>query len=265
MSAYSQRKALCWEHLLGCLPPTPPIAENYADQLLVTWNPDVFSPNTTINIVFQETNDTSKVAWTSAPIPKEAGFTTVQIDGSWLDGWDSKNLTLVWIAYSLASSKGDPKHKAFDITILNKPIDHYPAPPPTPKPSKKSLLIGLPLALGMVALIVLGLFFGFREHRKLGIKGGVYGRRRGYGTGKSRRQRMGLKKGAIRLDDVAMAPEDQYHDGDDAITPVHHSDRLPQPPKINQAHNREWSLGSLVGDDEPNAFRREVQSQLSKK
>jgi hypothetical protein len=157
------------------------------------------------------------------------------------------------------------KHTAFDIMVANKPVEHYPAPPPTKMPSKHSLLIGLPVALGVAALIILGLFFGFREHRKLGIKGGVYGRRRGYGTGKSRRERLGLKKGAIRLDDVAVSPEDEYRDRDDAITPLPRSDALPQPPRLNQSHNRDLSLGSLVGEDEPNAFRREVQSQTLRK
>ena len=237
----------------------------YANYPQVNWNPDVFALNSTINIVFQDINDTSKVAWTSPPTPKEAGFTTVTIDKSWLGDWESKNFTLVWIAYAIATSKGDPKHKAFDITIANEPAQHYPAPPPTTMPSKHSLLIGLPIALGVAALIILGLFFGFREQRKLGIKGGIYGRRRGYGTGKSRRERMGLKKGAIRLDEVAVNPEDEYRDHDDAITPMPRTDRLPQPPRKNQNHTRDLSLGSLVGEEEPSAFRREIQSQAARK
>jgi hypothetical protein len=231
----------------------------------VTWNPDVFPLNTTINIGFQDTNDTSKVAWMSASTPKEAGFVLAPVDQTWLGEWSSNNFTLVWIAYAIASSKGDPKHKAFDVMVTSKPVEHYPAPPPTPKPSTKSLLIGLPVALGGALLIIAGLFFGFREHRKLGIKGGVYGRRRGYGTGKSRRERMGLKKGAIHLDEMpTLVPQNDYRD--DAITPIPpRSNPWPNTPNRPQGHSRELSLGSLVDDEEPNAFRREIKEQTAKK
>lgn len=239
--------------------------EHNADRLQVTWNPNVFPLNTTVNIGFQDTNDTTRVAWMSDPTPKQAGFVLAPVDQTWLGDWTSKNFTLVWIAYAIASSNGDPKHKAFDIMVSSKPVEHYPAPAPTPKPSTKSLLIGLPVALGGALLIVVGLYCGFREHRKLGIKGGVYGRRRGYGTGKSRRERMGLKKGAIHLEEMpTLVPQPDYRD--DAITPIPpRSNPWPNTPSRPQGHSRELSLGSLVGDNEPNAFRREIQEQTAKK
>ena len=131
------------------------------------------------------------------------------------------------------------------FTLENEPPHHYP-PPPKNKLEKSGLYIGLPLGLAFVALVVVGLFVGMRKNRTIGI-GNVMGRRgKGYGVGKSRRQRLGLGgKGAIRLEDRG-AP--QY--SDDA-----------------RGRTRGDSLGSLVSDDEnrptpgTNHFRDEINRQ----
>jgi hypothetical protein len=129
------------------------------------------------------------------------------------------------------------------------------------------LLIALPVSLGAVLLIVLGLFFGMRSHRRIGL-GSVMGRgRKGYGTGKSRRERMGARgRGAIGLQDrekVSAVAAGQlatpYHD-EDQITPA--PDAWDWGPPV-RGHEREASLGSLVDEDEPNAFRREDRNQQS--
>lgn len=74
-------------------------------------------------------------------------------------------------------------------------------------------------------------------------------RNRGYGVGKSRRQRLGLgkKKGAIRLDDREQQANSQFRDA--------------------PTHGRGDSLGNLAGDDEirpaprGNQFRDEIRRQ----
>jgi hypothetical protein len=130
------------------------------------------------------------------------------------------------------------------FTLENEPPRHY-APPPKNKLEKTGLYIGLPLGLAFVVIVVVGLYIGMRKNRIIGV-GNVMGRRgKGYGTGKSRRQRLGLGgKGAIRLEDRG-AP--QYSDA--------------------PRHTRGDSLGSLVSDDGSrpapgtNHFRDEIDRQ----
>lgn len=133
------------------------------------------------------------------------------------------------------------------ITLTNEPPNHYKAPPFSKVPNKEGLLIGLPVTLGFLLIVIVGLYFGMRKHRAIGL-GNIMGRRRGYGVGKSKRQRLGLGKkggGAIRLEDREDYARPQY-----------------QP-----AHSRGDSLGSLVSDDgiRPapggNQFRSEMERQ----
>lgn len=162
-------------------------------------------------------------------------------------GYDMYNLTF----HAINFEGDDPTKKAttYDgpmFTIKNEPPRHYPPPPVNKLPNKEGLMIGLPVGLGFVLLVVVGLLFGMRKHRTIGL-GNIMGRRnRGYGVGKSRRQRLGLgKKGAIRLE--AQQPGAQY-----STVP---------------AHTRGESLGSLMSDDEirpapgGNQFRDEIRRQ----
>lgn len=119
-------------------------------------------------------------------------------------------------------------------------------------------MIALPIALGCAAFIVLGLFFGMRKHRVLGV-GSIYGHRgRGYGERKSRRQRLGVQKGAIRLEEREVPPGPRYVDEDEITSAPRTTEQRWEP--LNN-HRTEESLGSLVDDNEPNAFRRELRSQ----
>jgi hypothetical protein len=145
-----------------------------------------------------------------------------------------------------ASEKANP-YEGPTIMITNEPAQHYSPPPPTKAPNKEGLMIGLPVSLGFVFLVVIGLWFGMRKHRNIGL-GNIMGRRnKGYGAGKSRRQRLGLgKKGAIRLEEREIEAA--------------RARGLP-------THTRGDSLGSLVSDDEirpapgGNQFRDEIQRQ----
>lgn len=103
-----------------------------------------------------------------------------------------------------------------------------------------------------------------RKHRKLSV-GSVMGRGgKGYGERKSKRQRLGQKKGAIRLEEREVrAPQDRYRDADE-ITPAPRTTEQRWPPNY-PSHAREESLGSLADEDEPNAFRRELISQKNRR
>ncbi|KAF2202084.1 hypothetical protein GQ43DRAFT_369922 [Delitschia confertaspora ATCC 74209] len=221
------------------------------DTYYVTWNPDFFPSNTTVTIKLQFMNDTLKEAWSSKETENSWGMASVTIEKAFLQGYSSNNLTF----YAINFDPNDPKKKAEPykgptVTVTNQPPKHYEPPEKTKSPNKMGLMIGLPVSLGFVALVVLGLWLGMRKHRHIGI-GSVMGRRKGYGTRQSKRQRMGLgKKGAIRLEQQE-PPIPDYRDD------------VPAP----HAHARGGSLGSLVSDDgiRPapggNQFRDEVQRQ----
>jgi hypothetical protein len=222
----------------------------------VTWDASLFATNSTIIIALNYFNNTSTMAWTSDTLPVQQSFVTVQMQSSWLQGYRSNNLTFEAISYTARSSDGAATPLTGPTIILT--TSHLPAPPPTQLPSKESLMIALPIALGCLAFIVLGLFFGMRKHRVLGV-GSIYGRRgRGYGERKSRRQRLGVQKGAIRLEEREVTPGQHYTDADE-ITPAPRTTEQGWQPPNN--HRREESLGSLVDDDESNAFRRELKVQ----
>jgi hypothetical protein len=223
----------------------------------VTWNADFFKPNSTMTVKLNYANSSQIQAWSSDEINVAWGVTTVEMQKDWLQGYDEYNLTFFALVYEGGSSEPKP-YDGPNVMLQKAPADHYPPPPTTKMPNKESLAIGLPLGLGFVAIVVVGLFIGMRKKRQIGL-GNIMGRRKGYGSGKSRRQRLGLggKKGAIRLQDreIRNVPdENQYRDNPDAISPA--------PPR--DYHVREPSLGSLVSDDDRprgNAFRNEIERQ----
>ncbi|KAF2749007.1 hypothetical protein M011DRAFT_485085 [Sporormia fimetaria CBS 119925] len=177
-----------------------------------TWNPDFFPHNSSIVVKVQYRNDSSYTYF-------ELDFVALWIE----DGTTSK-----------AKSAAGPM-----VTVKNAPPRYLP-PSQTSKFHKEGIMIGLPVSLGFVLLVVVGLFFGMRKQRKIGL-GNIMGRqKRGYATRKSKRERLGLgKKGAIRLEEV----------------------ELPNRPRND-------SLGSLVSEDDEirpaprgNHFRDELQRQ----
>ncbi|KAF2668348.1 hypothetical protein BT63DRAFT_455987 [Microthyrium microscopicum] len=230
----------------------------------VQWSTSAFPTNTSIQLVLQSTNNTSVVVWKSDTEKSQAGYTFVTIDKAWLNGYSSDNFTLIWSAYG-SQQPSTSRQTAFNVTLTTKLPEHYPAPPPTKMPSKESLLIGLPAALGSLLIVALGLFCGMRHHRRIGL-GSVMGRKKGYVSGKSRRQRLGQKKGAIRLEDREVAPTTApagvgYHD-DDAINAAPRQTGWVTAPRMETYdRDRNLSLGSLVADEEPNAFRKEIHQQ----
>jgi Ykl077w/Psg1 (Pma1 Stabilization in Golgi) len=225
----------------------------------VTWNPDFFPINSTVTIGLNYVNNSKVSAWTSNGMPREKGFVTVTMQNDWLQGQKLTNLTFIAISYTPASDHTASPYQG-PLIMLQTPS--LPVPSKTKAPDARSLIIGLPVALGGCALIIAVLFFLNRSTRKIGL-GSIMGRRRGYGVGKSRRQRLGLEKGAIRLQNREVMPDGPTYRDDD-ITPVPRmaSNRPPAgQPGVPGSHAREESLGSLVSEDDPNAFRREMRAQ----
>jgi hypothetical protein len=233
----------------------------------VTWNADFFPENSTFTVMLNHFNDSQTQAWNSGPVAVEMGVAMIPMEEAWLQGFSQYNLTF----YGLLQENGKAAvpYDGPQVLLMHKPADHYQPPPHTKLPDKFSLMLGLPLGLGIPALIILGLYLGMRKHRTIGL-GNIMSRARhpwnknggGYGARKSRRQRLGLgKKGAIRLQDRDLGnlpPEEQYRDEVGGALP---------PPGRPGAHQRDLSLGSLVSDDDirpaprGNAFRDEVERQ----
>jgi hypothetical protein len=215
------------------------------------------------------------VAFTSPGEPKEKSFTTVTMQDSYLQGVSNNTLefTLVSFTPGTTGAKDAVPVDGPTVFLSKAPATHYAPPPHTKLPSNLSLLIGLPLGLGALVFVSLGLFFGMRKHRHIGV-GSVMGKRAGYGVGKSRRQRLG-KKGAIRLEERevlqsrsqgARTGDMDRTRGDDEIRPADSEDTTTQMwplPPARGGHQRDESLGSLVSESEAgnNGFRREVERQ----
>ncbi|TID24120.1 hypothetical protein E2P81_ATG02426 [Venturia nashicola] len=230
------------------------------DTYYVTWDPTRFDVNATINILLNYSNDTARAAYTSEGIPKQKGFLTVTMQESWMQ--ESSNATLIFalVSYTPVSDHTARPFVGPTVFLSKKPATHYSPPPVNTLPDNRSLLIGLPLGLGALFFVMLGLFFGMRRHRKVSITEirAALSKRRGYGASKSKRQRLGLKKGAIRLEEREVMTPNRREYTDDEVRSV--------PPRMyGGGYRSEESLGSLVSDNEGppghNAFRDEIRNQ----
>lgn len=157
----------------------------------------------------------------------------------------------------LQSAKGSSEIKNTSVELpaaIGKPT--LPAPKPTPKPSNKDLVIALPVTLGTVALLILGVCLWNRKTRRIHLPKALHrGGRQGY-TGRSTR-RIFHKDNGIQL----VEREPPVPDYSDDFLPPHAPRRDSD------------SLGSLAGSPvEPtfqsqnatggrNAFRDEVERQ----
>ena len=161
------------------------------------------------------------------------------------------------VALDSAVNKPADKIRGPIIGLINQPVEH-PPPPPHAELNKLGLQVGIPVGIGAFLLIVCGLWFGMRKARRIDL-GNVVSRRKGYGVGKSRRQRLG-KQGSIQLRESALRPASpEFRDEPQGV-------ELPQ---RFGGHVREESLGSLVssapGDSfsrpQGNVFREEMERQ----
>jgi hypothetical protein len=190
-------------------------------------------------------------------VPKEKTFVTIKMEKDWLQDFSNNTLEFALVSYVTASDHTRPAFEGPTIYLSEKAATHFKPPPHTKLPDKLSLLIGLPVGLGALLIVLFGLYCGMKKHRHIDVAA-IMGKRKGYGTGKSRRQRLG-KKGAIRLEEREVlqtrAPGARTAGEDDEIRGV---------PRV-RGHAREESLGSLVSDGghgrQGNAFREEIEKQ----
>ncbi|KAI9785951.1 MAG: hypothetical protein M1839_008217 [Geoglossum umbratile] len=228
--------------------------------MVMTWDPNykLFSANSTISIFLNYANESGggRAAWQSSPRPNSYGVVTVQMDNSWRKDKPQNNLTFYLI--EVGSDLGPATViQGPTVTLTTKPVEHYKPPPHTAPPNKLGLAVGLPISLGFILLVICGLFIGMRKHRAIGLGNISIGHNKGYGIGKSRRQRMKRSKraGPIRLDDddTMPLPRDGGFRDDPADDGVELAERRPRPP----ARAREDSLGSLADSPTEGAFGRE--------
>ncbi|KLJ11007.1 hypothetical protein EMPG_13705 [Blastomyces silverae] len=164
------------------------------DIYYVTWDSDAFPPNSTITVGLNYANSSENAgvsAYTSDRRENSYGFVTIQMDKVWLQGESRNNLTAYIVEYNPGSNERAKTVAGPLISLVNRPGKHYPPPPPTPVPDKAGLTIGLPVALGVFFLILLGLYFGMRKSRRIGLGSIMGSRGKGYGGGKSRIERLG--------------------------------------------------------------------------
>ncbi|KAF2460456.1 hypothetical protein BDY21DRAFT_369466 [Lineolata rhizophorae] len=189
------------------------------DTYYVTWDASMFPTNSTVRIALNFANDTERQAFQTAKLPKEYGYTAIEMKESYLQSFDRFNLTFLLRNYA---ADADADSSWFDgplVQLQHRPPRHYEPQTVNKNPDKLSLIIALPLVLGSLFIVVCGLYFGMRKQRKIGL-GNIMGKRnKGYGIGKSRRQRLGLgKKGAIRLEErdgsAGFRSSDRFRDED---------------------------------------------------
>lgn len=203
-------------------------------------------------------------AWSSAKTPNAYGYSTLTMDKAWLQGTGRNNLTLTILSLTPNGNAKLIVTAGPLISLTNRPVTHYPAPPTTKAPNRLGILVGIPVGLGFFVFILCGLFFGMRNHRRIGL-GNVMGRRRGYGVGKSRRQRRG-ENVAIRLGEAE--PAAGVREDSRFIDQPAEGVELQQ---RSSNHATETSLGSLAEspfressgrvDTHGNAFRDEISRQ----
>lgn len=136
-------------------------------------------------------------------------------DQAWLNGGSQ-----VTAQFTLIANNGNEDQPA---TPFQGPIIYLvPIPPAHPLPASPhstintlGLAVGLPIGVAVAGFILAVLYFGMRKTRNIGI-GNVMGRRKGYGVGKSRTQRMG-KRGAVGLSEQEIYPSESVY-RDEPIT-----------------------------------------------
>lgn len=226
----------------------------------VTWDTNYFTEkNETVIVMANYVNASGggPQAFQSPITGAFRGFVSWTIDKAWLMGQSSNNVTLY--IYPLNPAANDPESfPGPTVMVTDRPPTYY-RQPKTPVPKGKTLYIALPAVFGAIILMVCGTHLWNRKHRRIGL-GSVMGRRKGYGTGKSRAQRLGLrnkdKGGAIQLRQQELTADGQYRDVPaDRDTAVRAGGR----PRADSD-----ALGSLAGsptEERTNYFRDEIRRQ----
>ena len=232
----------------------------------MTWDTSAFDNNATITIELDYINITDgsgSHVWSSPKTPYGYGYVILETNKDWLQGSTRNNMSLTLISYSPGTNSVADTHAGPIISLTNKPVEHLPASKSNP-PNNLGKYIGIPFGVVFILLAIGVLYIAARRHR-LDIKA-ITRQRRGYGVGRSRRQRMG-KKGPIRIEErqVNVVPGEDCEFRDD-------SERGLELQQRNIGQNRKEDLRNIVNNptrsdahEAPqtnrNVFREEIERQ----
>lgn len=212
--------------------------------MLVTWDTSQYSGNQLVNIELDYVNVTGSKGGHVTSLDKivaTLGYVTFEVSQDWLQGKSRNNISLTLMAYDSVGDSTDSPSKPSQnpgpiISITKPPPEHLPGSKSS-APNGLGLQIGIPVGIGFFVLMMFLFWFGVKNHTKVDFKALKDRRRKGYGIGKSRRQRMG-KKGPIRIDESDFTPGGEVF-RDDPENGLELQQR-------HMNHTREGSLGSLV-------------------
>jgi len=223
----------------------------------VTWDINYFAEkNATVLIQANYVNasDGGPQAFQSPITAIYRGFYAWTIDKAWLKGQKWNNIRLYLDPADPAANEPQSLPGP-TVMVTNRPPEFY-RQPKTPAPEGRTLYIALPTAFGAIILLVCGTHLWNRKNRHVGL-GSVMGKRKGYSSGKSRSQRLGLRRSkkdaGIQLRDQELMADGQYRD-------------VPEQRGTERGHARADSdaLGSLAGspiEERTNYFRDELRRQ----
>lgn len=182
----------------------------------VTWDINYLAEKNATVIVqvnYVNASDGGPQAFESPITANYRGFYALTIDKAWLEGHSWNNVTL----YLFPSNPAANEPQSFTgptVMVTNRPPTWY-RQPKTSAPKGETLYIALPCVFGAIIVMVCGTHLWNRKNRKIGL-GNVMGRREGYGSRKSRVQRLGLDKRSkiedIRLREQELTADGQYRD-----------------------------------------------------
>ncbi|RAL09744.1 DUF4448 domain-containing protein [Aspergillus homomorphus CBS 101889] len=171
----------------------------------VTWNADFYPLNATITIELRYLNSSEgDSAYTSERIDNSYGYTHIRMREGWLQGKQRNALTLYIIELDAVSNKRASARQGPTILLHIRPTEHRKPSPQLPF-NRLALYIGLPVSLGVVILVVAGLYFGMRESRQIDLANIMSCGEKGYGIAKSRNQRLGSKADDCEGSDASSA------------------------------------------------------------
>ncbi|KAE8352351.1 hypothetical protein BDV28DRAFT_135229 [Aspergillus coremiiformis] len=186
----------------------------------VTWNADFYPLNASITIEMRYSDSTAgDSAFTSERTDNSYGYLPLYMRNEWLQGKVRNDLTLYLIELDPASGMRASVRKGPMITLHRRPVEHYKPSPPMAF-NRMALFIGLPISLGVVIIVVAGLFFGMRDSRRIGLGSIMGSRDGGYGIGKSKDQRLRRGRGEVYRSDTASALKKYMDDADSSLSEV---------------------------------------------
>ncbi|PYH45220.1 DUF4448 domain-containing protein [Aspergillus saccharolyticus JOP 1030-1] len=194
----------------------------------VTWNADFYPLNATITIELRYLNSSEgDSAYTSERIDNSYGYTHIHMREEWLQGKQWNALTLYIIELDAVSDKRASARQGPTILLHLRPTEHHKPSPQLPF-NRLALYIGLPVSLGIVVLVVAGLYFGMRESRRIDLAKIKVSRGKGYGIAKSKDQRLGskvdIREGSEASSGIGRYTDDLDTGMSEIFQPEHHCD-----------------------------------------